>query len=140
MPAVQVQYISRITSKLFQFSFELVSKKKMLTDSFLQFLLERKRYAWFLTYHYKIYLWPFQLDFQIVTHTEKTFIISRCEKALVIILVADSSFDEMIAVDFLHTFVLIIGKYLRIVVSFPPISWVSSYLFELNHSFYFADR
>lgn len=52
---------------------------------------------------------------EIVTHTEKTFIISRCEKALVIILVADSSFDEMIAVDFLHTFVLIIGKYLRIV-------------------------
>lgn len=45
-------------------------------------------------------------------------IVSRREKALLILLVVDSSFDEAIAIDFLHKFVNIITKHLKIVVSF----------------------
>jgi len=42
-------------------------------------------------------------------------IVSRREKALLILLVVDSSFDEAIAIDFLHKFVNIITKHLKIV-------------------------
>jgi len=55
---------------------------------------------------------------EIVIHTERSMIVSRREKALLILLVVDSSFDEAIAIDFLHKFVNIITKHLKIVVRF----------------------